>query len=91
MYTVKFTKKFEKQFKKLDKPVQINIKKWMEKHIINNENPKNFGKALVGNFKGYWRYRIGDYRLIVEINDEECVIIAIDIEHRREVYDMKKK
>lgn len=86
MYTVQVTKNFEKQFKKLDKTVQKNIKKWMEKHIINNASPKEFGKALVGNFKGYWRYRIGDYRLIVEIKDKELVIVAIDIAHRREVY-----
>lgn len=86
MYSVKITKKFEKQFKKLDKSVQINIKKWMEKHIIDTDDPKSFGKALVGNLKGYWRYRIGDYRLIVEINDNEFVIIAIDIEHRSRVY-----
>ena len=44
------------------------------------------GKALSGNLKGLWRYRIGDYRLIADIQDNELVIVAIDIGHRREIY-----
>lgn len=73
---------FDKQFKKLDKSVQRTINKWIQSHLINAENPYASGKALVGNFKGYWRYRIGSYRLLVKIIDNECIIIAIDIDHR---------
>jgi len=45
-----------------------------------------FGKALKGNLGDYWRYRVGNYRLIAEINDEEIIIIIIGIGHRRDIY-----
>lgn len=77
---------FDKQFKKLDKSVQRTINKWIQAHLINTEDPYAFGKALVGNLKGYWRYRIGSYRLLAKINDNELVIIAVDIDHRSVVY-----
>ncbi len=50
------------------------------------ENPRQRGKAMVGERKGYWRYRIGDYRVIVRIEDERLVIVVIAVGHRREVY-----
>ena len=77
---------FDKQFMKLDKSVQRTINKWLQVHLINTEDPYAFGKALVGNLKGYWRYRIGSYRLLAKINDNELIIIAVDIDHRSIVY-----
>jgi mRNA interferase RelE/StbE len=44
------------------------------------------GKPLTGSLKGYWRYRVGDYRIICELRDEELLILVIEIAHRREVY-----
>lgn len=89
MYTVKTTSDFEKQFKKLDKSVQRMIAKWIQKHLENCADPRATGKGLVANLQGYWRYRIGDYRLIAEIQDEELLIIAISVAHRSEVYGKK--
>ncbi len=77
---------FDKQFKKLDKSVQKTINKWIQVHLINTEDPYASGKALVGNLKGYWRYRIGSYRLLAKINNNELIIIAVDIDHRSTVY-----
>lgn len=70
---------FDKQFKKLDKSVQNTIHKWIRAHLLNTDNP-------VGNLKGYWRYRIGSYRLLVKIDDNKLIIIAVDIDHRSVVY-----
>ena len=75
-YSIKVSEGFKKKFRKLDFVTQR----------MNTDNPRRQGKALTGNLKGLWRYRIGDYRLIVDIMDEELVIIAVDIGHRREVY-----
>ena len=86
MYTVKTTEAFDRQLKKMDRPVQIMIVKWIRKHLLDCEDPRVTGKALTANLKGYWRYRIGDYRLIAEIRDDELLIIAVDIGHRRAVY-----
>jgi len=86
MYTIKTTEDFDKQIRKLDKSVQILILKWIKKHLDGCNDPRATGKGLVANLKGYWRYRIGNYRLIVEIKDKELVIVAISIAHRSEVY-----
>ena len=85
-YTVKYDKKVIMQIQKMDKSVALLIKRWIEKNIVNTDNPRLHGKSLVGNFSNYWRYRIGDYRLICEINDNELIIIALSAGHRREIY-----
>ena len=77
---------FDRQFKKLDPSVQRTVNKWIQGHLINSENPYASGKALVGNLKGYWRFRIGSYRLLVKIIGNELIIIAIDIDLRSDVY-----
>ncbi|MCR4703649.1 MAG: type II toxin-antitoxin system RelE/ParE family toxin [Saccharofermentans sp.] len=86
-YTLVITDDFEKQFRKLDRSVQVIVAKWIKKHLENCDDPKASGKALTANLKGYWRYRIGDYRLLVEIKDDELVIVAISIAHRSEIYN----
>ena len=89
-FDIKYEATAVKQLKKLDKPTRLIIKAWIEKNIIGTDNPRQHGKALVGDKSGFWRYRIGDYRLIVEIRDNECVVVAISVAHRREVYANKK-
>ena len=86
MYSLITTSDFDKAFRKLDRPVQIMISKWIHKHLDNCDDPRAFGKGLSGNLKGWWRYRIGNYRLLVEIKDDELVIVAIEVSHRSQVY-----
>lgn len=86
-YVVRTTPRFEKEFKKLDRYTMKMIKAWIEKNLSGCENPRVKGKDLTANRKGQWRYRIGDYRLLCLIEDEELVILALSIGHRREVYD----
>ncbi len=86
MYSLITTSDFDKAFRKLDRSVQIMISKWIHKHLDNCDDPRAFGKGLSGNLKGWWRYRIGNYRLLVEIKDDELVIVAIEISHRNQVY-----
>ncbi len=85
-YKLTTTAKFDKEYKKLDKYTQKLIKNWTKNNIENCENPKLYGKALQGNKKGLWRYRIGDYRMICIIKDNELIILTITIGHRREIY-----
>ena len=77
---------FDRQFRKLDRSVQKTIDKWILVHLINTDDHRASGKPLVGDLKGYWRYRIGSYRLLVKIVDDELIIIAVDIDHRSVVY-----
>ncbi|WP_292474490.1 type II toxin-antitoxin system RelE/ParE family toxin [Methanosphaera sp.] len=86
MYSVKTSERFKKDFVKLDKYTQKLIKSWIQKNLVGCSNPRQHGKGLTANRSGQWRYRIGDYRLICEIRDNELVILALSIGHRREVY-----
>lgn len=80
-----YSKKAQKQFKKLDSTTQQRIKSYTQ-DLQRLENPRVKGKALVGEFSGFWRYRVGDWRIICEILDSELVIYAIDISHRSKAY-----
>ena len=86
IYSIVTTEKFDKSFRKLDRQVQKMIKRWICKNLKDCQNPRIHGKPLSANFSGIWRYRIGDYRLLVEINDNQFLIIAIEIGHRKEIY-----
>lgn len=86
-YEVRPTPRFRKEFSKLDKYTQRMVTAWIDKYLEGCENPRYKGKALTANWKGHWRYRIGDYRLICLIQDEKLIILALTIGHRREIYD----
>lgn len=86
-YSVETTARFDKEFKKLDRYTQRIIKGWIDKNLIGCENPRQHGKGLTANRSGQWRYRIGDYRLICQIDDGKLVILALSVRHRREVYE----
>lgn len=85
-YQVEVTTRFEREFKKLDRYTQRMIKSWIDKNLVNCADPRQHGKALTANRSGQWRYRIGDYRLICQIQDQELIILALSVGHRREVY-----
>lgn len=85
-YSIETTPRFDKQFKKLDRYTQKIILAWINKNLEGCDNPRSHGKGLTANRSGQWRYRIGDYRLICEIEDNRLVILALSIGHRKEVY-----
>ncbi|CAK1240849.1 type II toxin-antitoxin system RelE family toxin [Fructobacillus tropaeoli] len=88
-YRWKFDKKAEKQFEKLDKPVQRRLYNWLELNISGTNNPRLFGKALEGEFKTLWRYRVGKYRIIADIVDDEFVVVVLKTDKRSDVYRNK--
>lgn len=85
-YRVETTERFDKEFKKLDRYTQRMIKAWIEKNLVGSMNPRQQGKGLTANRSGQWRYRIGDYRLICQLQDNKLVILALSVGHRREIY-----
>lgn len=86
MYSVEYTNSAVKALQKLDRPTAILLHGWIEKNLVGCSNPRLHGKALVGDKKGYWRYRVGSYRLIADIDDQSIKILIINIAHRRDVY-----
>lgn len=90
-YKVEFDETFNEYADKLDRSELKLCFKWIKKNLVNCENPRNFGKPLQYSLKNLWRYRIGDYRLIVKIQDEKLVILALGLGHRKKIYcDFKK-
>ena len=75
----------KKKLKKLDAIMQKRIASFFDE-LETLDNPRTRDRALVGNLAGFWRYRVGDYRIICEIVDSELVIYAIDITHRKDAY-----
>lgn len=86
-WNVEFTATAEKQLKKLDRKWQGLILDYLEDEVAALDNPRDKGKALLREKKGFWRYRIGDYRAICKIEDELMVIVAVTVGHRKDVYD----
>ena len=86
MYRLTTTKKFDQALQKLDKSTRDRVIRWLGTNLVDCENPRIFGKALTGNLGKYWRYRVADFRIIVEIRDKELIVIAIEIGHRSKIY-----
>jgi len=84
-YEVELSERFKKEFRKFDKYTQKMIRAWINKNLVGTENPRLHGKGLTANRSGQWRYRIGDYRLICNINDNKLIILALSVGHRRDV------
>ena len=86
IYQIVTTDKFDKSFKKLEKQTQKIIKAWIEKNLVGCENPRIHGKGLTANKSGQWRYRVGDYRILAEIRDNELVLVLVEVGHRSRIY-----
>ena len=85
-FTVKFTKKSKKQLQKMDKHTALLITGWLRKNIENCTDPYKHGKGLTANHRGQWRYRVGNYRIIAEIQDEKVIVLVVSIGHRKDIY-----
>lgn len=86
IYQLVTTDKFDKAFNKLDRLTQKIIKAWLDKNLMNCTDPRIHGKGLTSNRSRQWRYRVGDYRILAEIQDERLVLVLIDIGHRSRIY-----
>ena len=85
-YNVELSDRFKREFRKLDKYTQKIIRAWIDKNLVDCENPRAHEKGLTANRSGQWRYRIGDYRLICSIEEERLVILALSVGHRSDIY-----
>lgn len=86
-YRVEFTQRALKDLKKLDRHTVALILGWIRKNLEGCDNPRLYGKGLTANRSGQWRYRVGDYRLLAQIEDNKIIILILNIGHRREIYN----
>ena len=85
-WTIDYTETAKGQLKKLDKQTARRIVDFMDERIAGLENPRNTGKALTGPLGGLWRYRVGDCRVICDIQDGALRVLVVQVGNRREVY-----
>ena len=85
-WQIEYDEKALKALKRLDRQVAERIVNTLEQKIARSDNPRSDGKLLSGRLAEYWRYRIGDYRVICLLKDEVMTVLVVDIGHRSSVY-----
>jgi mRNA interferase RelE/StbE len=85
-WTVSFEPRALSEVKKLDKSAQLRIARFLQERIAGDHNPRDVGKPLKGEKVGLWRYRIGEYRVVCRIEDQERAVLVLRIAHRKDVY-----
>ncbi|MGX7405346.1 type II toxin-antitoxin system RelE family toxin [Aerococcus urinaehominis] len=81
-----YHKRATKMLRKMDRHQAQLLVGWINKNLVGTNDPRQFGKALKGQYQDYWRYRIGNYRIIADILDDQIKINIIDVGHRKEIY-----
>lgn len=84
-WQIEWDNRARKELRTLDASVQNKILNYLDERVINN--PRNFGRGLVGDKAGLWRYRIGDYRVVCQLEDDQLIVLIVSVGHRKEIYD----
>ena len=85
-WRIDFSPEAEKQLARIDRPFAQRIVTFLRERIASAEDPRRLGKPLKGVLREFWRYRIGDYRIVTRIEDDRVLVLVVRIAHRREVY-----
>ena len=85
IWDIEWDDRARKELRSLDPSIQRKIIRYLREKSI--ENPRNFGRELIGNKAGLWRYRIENYRVICRLEDHRMTILVVAVGHRKEIYD----
>jgi mRNA interferase RelE/StbE len=85
-WTLRISETAKRQLRKLDRSTAQDLLRYLNRLLLETEDPRQRGKGLTANLAGLWRYRVGDYRLICEIQDGEMVVLVLQVAHRSQVY-----
>jgi mRNA interferase RelE/StbE len=86
-WTVEFDDAAAKELRKLDRQAQSDILRYFRERIATDEDPRRVGKPLSGDLAGLWRYRVRDYRMICNIEDDKLIVLVVRVAHRKDVYE----
>ncbi len=87
IWRVEFDDRARKELRRLDRQAQTNILRYLRDRIAAHEDPRRFGDPLRKNLSGFWKYRIGPYRIICDIQERVVTVRVVRIGHRKNVYD----
>ena len=85
-WTIEYAETAKKQLRKLDKPAARRIVDFLDERVAPSDDPRELGKALQGSLGSLWRYRVGDYRVLCDIQDGVLTVLVLQVGNRREVY-----
>jgi len=86
-WAYRFDERALKELRKLDRQAQKSILAYLDERVAVDSDPRRFGKSLQANLAGLWRYRVGNYRILCQINDGLLLVLVISVGHRKNVYD----
>lgn len=86
-WKVEFEPEAQRELEKLDKPIRQRIFRFLYQRVIKLDDPRQLGERLHGTLSEFWRYRVGDYRIICSLEHERLLVIVLRIGHRREIYN----
>ena len=86
-WRVEFDAGAKRDLEKLDKTIALRITKFLRERVGQLDDPRSIGEALKGSRLGdFWRYRVGDYRIICDLQNQRLLVLVLRIGHRREIY-----
>jgi mRNA interferase RelE/StbE len=85
-WSVEFHPAARDELAALDRPVRKRIQRFIDERLIRADDPRQLGRALTGAWAGFWKYRVGDWRMIAQVRHERLIIYIVRVGHRREVY-----
>ncbi|QHD70620.1 type II toxin-antitoxin system mRNA interferase toxin, RelE/StbE family (plasmid) [Sphingobium yanoikuyae] len=85
-WQIELSSSAEKSLSKLDRQTAKRIITFLRERVASSDDPRASGKALTGPLAGRWRYRVGDYRIVCEIEDRRLVVLVLTVGHRSGVY-----
>ena len=86
-WTVEWDERAVRDARKLEPQIRQSIIKYLRERISTDEDPRRFGKPLVAQMSGLWRYRVGDYRIVCRIEDDKVVVLVVAVGHRSKIYE----
>lgn len=85
-WTINYTETARRELRKIDKPVARSILDFLDNRVAKQDDPRHLGKALTGVLGALWRYRVGEYRVICDIQHQTVTVLVLRVGHRREIY-----
>ena len=86
MWSIEWDDRALRSLRKLDHSTQTEILRFLSTRVAAPEDPRRFGKALRHEFKGLWRYRVGDHRIVCRIEDARLTVLVVALGHRSTIY-----
>ena len=85
-WVYRFDERALKELKKLGSQAQRDILAYLDERVVGEADPRRFGKGLKAELAGLWRYRVGDYRILCQLKDQELLVLVVAAGHRKNIY-----